>query len=104
MGTGTGARTGRERGRGRACRPVDERGVQRLGRAGIRRFRPRGGHQNRPFRGYDNITPYMVDKLAPNSSHLTTGLVKSVSGRGCFRAVFSRNGDKSVTSPPSPNR
>ena len=24
MGTGTGARTGRERGRGRACRPVDE--------------------------------------------------------------------------------
>ena len=27
------------------------RGVQRLGRAGIRRFRPRGGHQNRPFRG-----------------------------------------------------
>ena len=27
------------------------RGVQRLGRAGIRRFRPRGGHQNSPFRG-----------------------------------------------------
>ena len=25
--------------------------VQRLGRAGIRRFRPRGGHQNSPFRG-----------------------------------------------------
>ena len=25
-------------------------GVQRLGRAGIRRFRPRGGHQNSPFR------------------------------------------------------
>ena len=27
------------------------RGVQRLGRAGIRRFCPRGGHQNSPFRG-----------------------------------------------------
>ena len=27
------------------------RGVQRLGRAGIRQFRPRGGHQNSPFRG-----------------------------------------------------
>ena len=26
-------------------------GVHRLGRAGLRRFRPRGGHQNRPFRG-----------------------------------------------------
>ena len=25
--------------------------VQRLGRAGIRRFRPRGGHQNSPFLG-----------------------------------------------------
>ena len=25
--------------------------VQRLGRAGIRRFCPRGGHQNSPFRG-----------------------------------------------------
>ena len=28
-----------------------ERGVQRLERAGIRRCRPRGGHQNSPFRG-----------------------------------------------------
>ena len=27
------------------------RGVEQLGRAGIRRFRPRGGHQNSPFRG-----------------------------------------------------
>ena len=27
------------------------RGVQRLGRAGIRRFCPRGGHQNSLFRG-----------------------------------------------------
>ena len=27
------------------------REVQRLGRAGIRRFRPRRGHQNSPFRG-----------------------------------------------------
>ena len=26
-------------------------GVQRLGRVGIKRFRPRGGHQNSPFRG-----------------------------------------------------
>ena len=26
------------------------RGVQRLGRAGIRRFRPRRGHHNSPFR------------------------------------------------------
>ena len=26
------------------------RGIQRLGRAGIRRFRPRGSHQNSPFR------------------------------------------------------
>ena len=32
-------------------RVVSDRGVQRLGRAEIRRFRPRGGHQNSPFRG-----------------------------------------------------
>ena len=31
--------------------PQGARGVQRLGRAGMRQFRPRGGHQNSPFRG-----------------------------------------------------
>ena len=45
---------------------------------------------------------YMVGKLAPNSSHLTRGLVKYVPGRGYFRAVPSLNGDKYVTSPASP--
>ena len=44
----------------------------------------------------------MVRKLAQNSSHLTRGLVKSVPGRGYFRAVPSQNRDKYVTSPPSP--
>ena len=48
------------------------------------------------------MIPYMVGKLAPNSSHLTRGLVKYVLGRGYFRAVFSKNGDKFVTSPPPP--
>ena len=43
---------------------------------------------------------YRVRKLAPNSSHLTRGLVKSVTGRGYFRAVPYQNGDKYVTSPP----
>ena len=46
---------------------------------------------------------YMVGKLAPNSSHLTRGLVKYVPGRGYFRAVPSLNGDKYVTSPAPPN-
>ena len=50
------------------------------------------------------MIPYMVGKLAPNSSHLTRGLVKYVPGRGpgrgYFRAVPSQNGDKYVTSPP----
>ena len=41
----------------------------------------------------------MVGKLAPNSSHLTRGLVKYVPGRSYFRAVSSQNGDKFVTSP-----
>ena len=50
------------------------------------------------------MIPYMVGKLAPNSSHLTRGLVKSVPGRGYFRTVLSQNGDKYVTSPPPPNR
>ena len=46
------------------------------------------------------MIPYMVGKLAPNLSHLTRRLVKSVPGRGYFRAVPSQNGDKYVTSPP----
>ena len=48
------------------------------------------------------MIPYMVDKLAPNSSHLSRGLVKYVPGRSYFRAVPSQNGDKIVTSPPPP--
>ena len=80
--------------------PQKEGGVPRLGRAGIRRFRPRGGHQNSPFRGRDYMIPYMVGKLAPNSSHLTRGLVKYVPGRGYFRAVPSQNEDKYVSFPP----
>ena len=46
------------------------------------------------------MIPYMVGKLAPNSSHLTRGFVKHVSGRDYFCAVPSQNGDKYVTSPP----
>ena len=48
--------------------------------------------------------PYMVDKLAPNSSHLTRGLVKHIADRGYFRVISSQSGDKFVTSPPLPNR
>ena len=48
------------------------------------------------------MIPYMVGKLAPNSSHLTRGLVKYILGRNYFRAVSSQNGDKFVTSPPPP--
>ena len=48
------------------------------------------------------MIPYTVGKLAPNSSHLTRGLVKYVPGRDYFRAVSSQNGDKFVTSPPPP--
>ena len=46
------------------------------------------------------MIPYVVGKLAPNSSRLIRGLVKYVPGRGYFRAVSSQNGDKFVTSPP----
>ena len=42
---------------------------------------------------------YMVGKLAPNSSHLTRGLVKYVPGRDYFCAVSAQNGDKFVTPP-----
>ena len=35
----------------------------------------------------------MFGKLAPNSSHLTKGLVKYVTNRGHFRAVPSQNGE-----------
>ena len=40
------------------------------------------------------MIPYMVGKLAPNSSHLTRGLVKYVPSRDYFRAVSSQNGKK----------
>ena len=40
------------------------------------------------------MIPYMVGKLAPNSSYLTRGLVKFVPGRSYFRAVPYQNGDK----------
>ena len=46
------------------------------------------------------MIPYMVGKLAPNSTHSTRGLVKYVPARGYFRAVPSQNGDKFVISPP----
>ena len=48
------------------------------------------------------MIPYMVGKLAPNSSHLTRGLSKYAPGRCYFRAVSSHNGDKIVTFPPPP--
>ena len=48
------------------------------------------------------MIPYMIGKIAPNSSHLTRGLVKCVPSRDYFRAVPSENGDKFVTSPPLP--
>ena len=50
------------------------------------------------------MIPYMVRKLAPNSSHLTRGLVKYVPDRGYFRADSCQNGDIIVTAPPLPNR
>ena len=49
------------------------------------------------------MIPYMVGKLAPNSSHFTRGFVKYVPGRpgrGYFRAVPSQNEDNYVTSLP----
>ena len=48
------------------------------------------------------MIPYMIGKLAPNSSHLTRGLVKSVPSRGYFRAVPSQRGQICyIPSPPS---
>ena len=48
------------------------------------------------------MIPYMVGKLAPNSTYFTMLLVKYVPGRGYFWAVPSQNEDKFVTSLPSP--
>ena len=48
------------------------------------------------------MIPYIVGKLASNSSDLTGGLVKYVLGRGYFHAVSYQNGDKIVTSSPPP--
>ena len=48
------------------------------------------------------MIPYMVGKLAPNSTYFIMLLVKYVPGRGYFWAVPSQNEDKFVTSLPSP--
>ena len=48
------------------------------------------------------MIPYMVGKLAPNSTHFTKRLAKLVPGRSYFRAVLSQNGEKIVTSPLPP--
>ena len=61
----------------------------------------RSPKQSLPEIGLHEI-PYMVGKFAPNSWHLTRGLVKYVPTWGYFRAVPSQNEDKFVTSPPSP--
>ena len=45
------------------------------------------------------MIPYMVGKLAPNSTHVIRGLVKQGPGRGYFRVVPFQIGDKFVTSP-----
>ena len=42
----------------------------------------------------------MFGKPAPNSSHLTKGLVKYVPNRGHFRAVPSQNGEKMLHPRP----
>ena len=38
------------------------------------------------------MIPYMVGKLAPNSTHFTRKLVKYIPGRAYFRAVPSKTG------------
>ena len=81
---------------------LDYRGVQRLRRAGIRRFRPRGGHQNSPFRGSGYMIPYMVGKLAPSSSHLTRGFVKHVPGRAISVPLTPKTRNKLLHPRPFP--
>ena len=51
---------------------------------------------------YDYMILYMVGKLTPNLTHFTKRLVKQVPGRGYFRDIPSRNGDKFVTFPTLP--
>ena len=46
------------------------------------------------------MIPYMVDKLAPNSTDFTRGLVKYVPGRDFIVPPPPLNGDIVATSPP----
>ena len=55
-----------------------------IGGMGIRRFRPRGGHQNSPFRGQDCMILNMIGKLAPNSNQSTRGWSNISPGRAVF--------------------
>ena len=57
-----------------------------------------------PLPRKDYMIPYMIGKLALNSTHFTRRFGKYVPGRDYFRAVPSQNGDKFATTPhPPPN-
>ena len=78
--------------------------VSTIGGGGDTTIPSPGRSPKQPLPGMGLRHPHMVGKLAPNSTHFTTGLVKYIPGRGYFRAVPSQNGDKFVPSPPPLNR
>ena len=80
------------------------RGVQRLGRAGIRRFHPRGGHQKQPLPGIGLHDPLHGWQACPEFIAFDQEVGQYVPGCGYLRAVSSQNRDQFVTSPPPPNR
>ena len=50
------------------------------------------------------MIPYIVDKLSPNRTPFTRGLVKYVPGMGYFNAVPSQTGEKYQHLPNIPIR
>ena len=82
---------------------MEDEGFNDWGGRGCDDFVPGEVTKTVPSRDRTTLS-YMVGKLAPNSTHLTRGLIKYVPGRSYFRAVPSQNGDKFVTSPPPSNR
>ena len=73
-----------------------------IGEGGDTMISSPGRSPKQPLLGSEYMIPYMVGKLAPNSSHLTRGLVKFVPGRGNFRAVSYQKRDNFFTSLPPP--
>ena len=84
-------------------RPISKRDST-IGEGGDTMISSPGRSPEQPLPGIGLRDPLQRRQACPELIAFDQGVGQSVPDRGCFHAVFSQNGDKIVTSPPSPNR